>query len=149
MPNLGQRKKNKKKMDKTHNELRKEADMEFSKYIRLRDANEYGIVKCCTCGKERYWTDQMDCGHFVKRNHEATRFDEKNCNTQCRECNSYQNGKEAEHKEYIDNKYGKGTADKLRLKGRKTKIRKKIEYITIKEHYKILRKKLEKELLSA
>ena len=38
-------------MKKTISKLKKELDKWFSLYIRLRDANEYGMVQCFTSGR--------------------------------------------------------------------------------------------------
>ena len=61
-------------------------DQIFSRYIRLRDANEWGMVRCCECGKSFSWKDAT-CGHFVKRRHRTLRWDERNCHAQCAPCN--------------------------------------------------------------
>lgn len=60
-------------------------DRAFSKFIRLRDSDDNGLCRCISCGKLHMW-DDIDCGHFVNRRHMGTRFDEKNCNAQCRSC---------------------------------------------------------------
>jgi hypothetical protein len=56
---------------------------------------------------------EMDAGHFVSRNHLATRWNEQNVNAQCRKCNRFSSGNQYEHGLAIDRKYGKGTAEKL------------------------------------
>jgi hypothetical protein len=38
----------------------------LSKYIRLRDSDEYGMVRCISCGKRMHWKES-DCGHYVSR----------------------------------------------------------------------------------
>lgn len=98
---------------KTINKL----DIEFSQCVRLMHSDQDGIASCITCGDKHHWTD-LDCGHFVKRGNKSTRWDLKNCGPQCRLCNSTHDGKEDEHAEYIDNKYGIGTADLLRKTGK-------------------------------
>ena len=92
-------------------------DDAFSEYIRLRDADENGIVTCITCGDKRHWMG-VDCGHFVPRINMATRWELKNSHGQCRLCNSTQDGKEKEHAEAIDRLYGAGTADLLEKMGK-------------------------------
>ncbi len=108
-----------KRPDKTANrlKLRRKLDDLFSEYIRLRNADQYGMVKCITCADNHHWTE-VDCGHFVKRGNMSTRWDLKNSGEQCRLCNSTHDGKEDEHAAYIDATYGPGTADKLRRSGR-------------------------------
>jgi hypothetical protein len=88
----------------------------FSEYIRLRNADDNGNVKCITCGDEHHWTE-VDCGHFVKRGNMSTRWHLQNNGEQCRLCNSTHDGKEDEHAIKIDELYGAGTADKLRKLG--------------------------------
>lgn len=92
-------------------------DDAFSEYIRLRDADSDGIVTCITCEDKHHWAE-VDCGHFVPRINMATRWELKNCNGQCRLCNSTTDGKYHEHADAIDRKYGPGTADKLVKQGR-------------------------------
>jgi len=59
-------------------------DTIFSKYIRRRDCG-YGYAPCISCGKPVTY-DTSDCGHYENRKHMATRYDEINCNAQCRNC---------------------------------------------------------------
>lgn len=125
----------------SHKQLQAVADRDFSKFIRLRDSDEDGYCTCCTCGKTQFWKE-VDNGHFVKRNIEVTRYDEKNCNAQCRACNNYGKGEEQLHKEYIDNKYGEDTASNLRSKKNKILIRKKYDYIALIHLYRMKWKEL-------
>lgn len=72
-----------------------DADTIFSQYIRLKYANERGLVKCFTCPTVKHWT-MVDNGHYVKRGHLMFRLDERNCRPQCKDCNGDQktNGKQ-------------------------------------------------------
>lgn len=92
-------------------------DDAFSEYIRLRDADSEGMVTCITCGDKWHWRD-VHCGHYILRGNMSTRWELKNSNGQCRMCNSTQDGKEKEHGEAIDRRYGPGTAEKLERMGR-------------------------------
>lgn len=65
--------------------LIRKLDEVFSRYIRLRDADEHGYIRCISCGRIHHF-NETDCGHFINRSHMATRFDEQNCNGQCRSC---------------------------------------------------------------
>ena len=77
-------------MKKTVSKLKKELDKWFSLYIRLREANEYGMCQCFTCGIVRHYKEGMQNGHFQSRKHLATRFSEDgNCEVQCVKCNVY------------------------------------------------------------
>lgn len=92
--------------------LKAKLDTIFSQYIRLRDSNDEGLGQCITCG---IWVPykQADAGHFMTRNHLATRFHERNVHLQCKGCNGPRGGMQYEHGKQIDAKYGAGTAEKL------------------------------------
>lgn len=92
------------------------ADTWFSRYIRLRDAMESNgvlVVKCCTCGAIRE-AKRVDCGHYVKRQHKATRWHENNCLSQCKRCNSFEQGEPETMAKEIDRRFGQGTAEHLK-----------------------------------
>ena len=105
---------------KTISKLKKELDKWFSLYIRLREANEYGMVQCFTCGIVRGYKDGMQNGHFQSRKHLSTRFDEENCQVQCIKCNMYSQGEQFKFGLALDNKYGEGTAKDLEYLSKKT-----------------------------
>lgn len=71
-----------KKKAPTIKELKEKLDKVFSYYIRLRDADENGYCKCCTCGKKFHWK-KIQNGHWISRGKLSTRFHEQNCNSQC------------------------------------------------------------------
>jgi hypothetical protein len=110
------------------------ADKWFSEWIRLRDAGPDGRVKCCTCSHTNHWR-YLQCGHFVTRGHQSTRFDEQNCNTQCRGCN-YNGGQHLKHATFIDGKYGAGTAAKIEEKGRRRCNRTAFDFKFLADTYK-------------
>ena len=91
----------------------------FSKFIRIRDSDEEGYGKCITCGKVARWKT-MDCGHYQKRQHMATRWEEKNCAIQCKPCNGFEQGKDEVFGVEIDKKWGKGTSEMLKIKAHNT-----------------------------
>lgn len=80
--------------------LKKVLDQVFSQYIRQRDK---GI--CVTCGKRDDWRN-MQNGHYVSRQFNATRYDERNCNCQCPACNVFKSGNMDEYTLFIIRKYG-------------------------------------------
>jgi hypothetical protein len=83
----------------------KALDRVFGEWIRRKDANGNGIVRCVTCGASGHY-GEMDAGHFWKRQHQATRFDPRNSHVQCTWCNRFRGGAEAEHSAYIIREYG-------------------------------------------
>jgi len=113
----------------------------FSKYIRLRDTDEYYTGKCCTCGKKvTYHTGQ--CGHYINRRFLTTTFMSENAHLQCKECNEFNDGEKDKHAEFIDNTYGRGTAETLQIISRGNI---KFTPVEIKEIRKFLKSKI-KEL---
>lgn len=63
----------------------KKLDRVFSEYIRLRDTMPNGMFRCISCGKIKPYS-QADCGHYHSRTHMSIRFDEENCNAECKYC---------------------------------------------------------------
>jgi len=112
--------KDKKKRSISISSAKKKADKWFSIFIRLRDSDWQGYAKCITTGKLAHWKE-MDCGHFVTRQHLVTRWEEMNCNSQSKIANGPLGGMQYEHGQAIDRKYGKGTADRLVALGRTTR----------------------------
>jgi len=78
-----------------------DADTIFSQFIRLKYANERGLVRCYTCGIEKHWT-MTDNGHYISRSHLRLRWDERNCRPQCRVCNQSKYGEHAKYMEALD-----------------------------------------------
>lgn len=74
-----------------------------------------------------------------------SRIDEKNAHLQCPNCNSYRGGEQFEHGLKVDEKYGEGTADSLRLKSRMKSFRKQYDYEFIAEEYHNKAKTLQKK----
>ena len=125
-------------MKKTISKLKKELDKWFSLYIRLRDANEYGMIQCFTCGIVRGYKDGMQNGHFQSRKHLATRFDEENCQVQCIKCNMFSQGEQFKFGINLDVKYGEGTAEELEFLARNTLKISRVEYEEKISYYKTL-----------
>lgn len=72
---------------KTIKQLQDKLDTIFSKFIRLRDTDDYGYGKCITCGKTFHFRD-LECGHFRHRRHLSVRWNDQNAHAQCHECNT-------------------------------------------------------------
>lgn len=120
------------------------ADFWFSRYIRIRDADENGIAKCCTCWRYvdiRY----LDCGHFIKRQHQNTRFDEMNGNSQCKKCNAFEQGRDADYERFLIDKYGADKVFLLKTAGIMTKRVTNFELDQIAKYYKEKAIQLSKE----
>lgn len=85
--------------------LKRTLDGLWSKLVRLSNANSIGMCKCCSCGMMAHWKD-VDCGHFVSRNHNLGRYDERNTAPQCKKCNRFREGNKAGYAVYLQEKYG-------------------------------------------
>lgn len=87
--------------------LEKKLDRVFSEFIRKRHADAGGYVKCVTCQKFMYWEKSgAQAGHFIKRQHRATRWRPTNCHVQCIGCNTYRGGMQDEYAKFIVDTYG-------------------------------------------
>ena len=94
--------------------LEKKLDAIFSEWVRRSAADEGGTVECVTCKRLMYWrADGAQAGHFVKRQHRSTRWDERNVNVQCVRCNHHLGGNEAEHGAHIIRKHGLSVHEEL------------------------------------
>jgi len=87
-------------------------DRIFSEFIR-RSRSKDGIAVCFTCGKIDSWNN-MDCGHFIKRQNLATRYNEINCQIQCRACNWLKQGNDVIFEKNLRAKYGDDKIDFLK-----------------------------------
>lgn len=110
------------------------ADKYFSLYIRQKEAVN-GYCRCITCGRLFPW-NRIDCGHFMSRRYQATRYDEKNCAPQCAACNRFNQGQQFKFGLMIDLKHGEGTAESLLMKSKMTCKRDRFDYEAIAEMYK-------------
>lgn len=92
-------------------------DAVFSKYIRTKYSDPSGLVRCFTCSNVRP-IPEMDCGHFVVRQHKSLRWSEENCHPQCRYCNRYNEGSKDVYAVRLIEKYGQGILEKLQTEKR-------------------------------
>lgn len=129
----------------TFSALEKRLDKEFSDYVRRKDADEGGTVSCVTCNRLDYWRD-VDCGHFVKRQHRSTRWDVRNCSTQCRRCNHFMAGRQDDYSRAIIKKHGLQVYEELMQLKYQTKKHSRSEIEEMIEHYKKLNQELDKRL---
>ena len=115
-------------------------DTVFSKYIRLKNADENGICECFTCGKRSYWNKEVDAGHFMSRKHYSTRWDERNVKPQCKYCNMYRNGEQFKFAQNL----GEELSEELYFLSKQTVKYSDIELNVMAEYYKKVVKDLEK-----
>lgn len=103
----------------TFKSLETKLDRVFSEYIRRRDADEEGRAACSTCRRVAHWKE-LQCGHWIKRQHRSTRWDDRNCAVQCGACNLYKSGAMDDFAGYLLERYGKETVEELLALKRKT-----------------------------
>jgi 5-methylcytosine-specific restriction endonuclease McrA len=113
--------KKKRKKLPSFSSLEAKLDRVFSVYIRTRDADEGGTVSCCTCGKLMHWKDSQ-CGHWIKRQHRATRWHPMNAAAQCPGCNLYKSGAMDDFAGYILQKHGPEIIEGL-LRAKRTSVK--------------------------
>ena len=115
--------------------LKAKLDRVFSQYIRLRDMMPGGVFRCISCGQIKP-IEQADCGHYINRQHMATRFSEMNCNAQCRSCNRFDEGNMQGYRRGLVQKYGEQRV--LLLEAQKYETRKytDFEYEALIKHYR-------------
>ena len=129
---------------KTISKLKKELDKWFSLYIRLRDADENGVVICFTSGRA-YPYKNIHAGHFMSRRCLSTRWCEINVQPQSAADNLFGQGKQWQFGLNLDAKYGEGTAEDLQIKSRQIQKFSRIDYEDKIGYYKDLVEKLKKE----
>lgn len=95
-------------MSKTTVKLINELDRVFSIFIRKRDADDDGVVRCVTCNFVAHWS-RLTCGHFRKRRHMATRWNEHNALPQCSECN----GKDVDIEHLLKQRFGDHVIERI------------------------------------
>tara|TARA_R100000781_G_scaffold20438_2_gene15463 strand:+ start:1215 stop:1625 length:411 start_codon:yes stop_codon:yes gene_type:complete len=124
--------------------LKKDLDKWFSLYIRLRDANEYGMVQCITSGRI-YHYKKIHAGHFMSRRHMSTRWCEINVSPQSAADNLFGQGEQYKFGLALDAKYGEGTAEELQSKARQTVKFSRSDYEDKITYYKTLVNNLKKD----
>jgi len=122
-------------MPTTISKLKKKLDILFSQYIRRRNADHLGRVKCFTCGVEKHWKEQQ-AGHFQSRSHHSTRWDEVNVQVQCVKCNMFRQGEQYKFGLYLDDRFGDGTAEELENRAKTIVKLNRVDYEEAIERYK-------------
>lgn len=111
----------------------KKLDTVFSRYIRQKYADHFGMSRCYTCSKQVHYKDLQN-GHYISRGNMATRWDEENCRSQCVGCNVFKNGN------YVE--YSARLIDEIGLEKYKELVKKKytIKQFSIKELQELIKK---------
>lgn len=147
--------KSKKINDKRKREVKRElnvssamrlADTYFSRYIRLKHSTD-GDCTCYTCGTDKP-IKEVDNGHYLKREHKATRYHENNCRPQCKTCNgdTKHNGKQAEFRVNLSYEIGEQHVVELETLARTTISANYIFYRELSDKYREKVNELQKQL---
>lgn len=119
-------------------------DTIFSKFIRRRDCGfEYG--KCISCGKIITYSSCHN-GHYINRQHMSLRFDEQNCNAQCVECNSFDEGNVQGYRRGLIKKIGEKDTDMLEIRKHNTCHLSEVELDLLFSHYNKKLKEIEQKM---
>jgi len=79
----------------------KKLDVQFNKYIRLRDSDD-GCISC-----KRKNTGQMHAGHYLPKGANGNlRWNESNCHKQCATCNNHLSGNLLQYRKKLIKKIG-------------------------------------------
>ena len=117
-------------------DYKKKLDTVFSQYIRLRDMiGKSCTFQCISCGKIKP-INQADCGHYINRQHMATRFNEMNCNAQCRSCNRFDEGNMQGYRRNLVFRHGEQKVQLLESMNYETREYTEFEYKLLIDHYK-------------
>lgn len=127
--------------------LMKKADESFSLFIRTRDSQAYEgkAFKCISCGRVLP-IEQADCGHYVNRQHMSLRFSEKNCSSQCRSCNRFQEGNIQDYRKGLIEKIGESQVLLLEATKHLTNKITDFELDLLAKHYKKETKKFKYQI---
>ena len=86
---------------KSKSDWLKEAQAEFNRFIRLRDADK----PCISCG--RHHAGQYHAGHYrTTAAQSSLRFNELNCHKQCAPCNNHKSGNITEYRIELTRRIG-------------------------------------------
>nr|WP_320058810.1 recombination protein NinG [uncultured Bacteroides sp.] len=126
--------------------LKAKLDKVFSMYIRMRDSKRFDFNQfcCISCGRILPF-EQADCGHYINRQHMSTRFDETNCNAQCRHCNRFQEGNMQGYRRGLIQKYGERKILLLEMKKKSICKYSDFEYEQLIKYYSALIEQMKQE----
>ncbi len=98
--------------EKTTSVLIKELDAVFSTYIRLRDCDHQGTVKCFVSGEKVYYKEAQ-AAHWIPRANMVMRFCEENVHACTKESNQYDPQHDDKYIVKMLEFYGKNIVDDL------------------------------------
>jgi hypothetical protein len=110
-----------------------QAQVEFNKFIRLRDAGK----PCVSCDKPATWQGQWHASHYRPRGmNSSLRFNELNCFKSCSECNNHKSGNLTPYRVELIKRIGITLVEWLEAQNAPTKWT-IYEAKQIREHYRL------------
>jgi hypothetical protein len=100
--------------------LKKKAWQIFSEWVRVKDADYRGFIRCFTCGKVGHYKT-FHAGHFLGGRRNNLLFNEIGCHPQCYECNVPKHGNQWEYGKRMVKLYGEKVVKDLEKLNRKNK----------------------------
>lgn len=125
-------------------------DRWFKKYIKLcnivcTSAQGTHFCKCITCGRLEPW-NKIHAGHYQNAGFLATRWDERNVNPQCYQCNSMREGNAGAYTLALVDKYGTSIISELANKSKQPFKACNATIAQLTDYYKNAAKEKAKEL---
>lgn len=117
----------------------------LQKKVRLKYADDNGMVNCVTCGTPKKWNDGIQGGHYISRTYMATKLLEENIHPQCQWCNGFKGGNLSAYAVFMLDTYGPEFLKELEQLKRQPKKYTRPEIEEIIETLKTEVKELEKE----
>lgn len=112
----------------------------YSIFIRVRDTHleddgiRYG--NCISC-QRRIALTEGDAGHFIKATYLMHRYDERNVHLQCRYCNRFLDGNQAEYMRAMEALYTREVVDQMLDTKHEPRPYKAWELQELREQYKL------------
>lgn len=110
----------------------------FSLWIRIKDADCFGIVKCYTCTTRKHYKS-MEAGHYKPQGHyKGIKFEERNTHPQCNSCNQHKSGRLDVYAVKMIEDYGTGIFDELMLLNRVASRKLGSDFREMADKYRLL-----------
>lgn len=131
---------------KSKPQLTHEAQREFNRYVRLRDAG----LACISCGGQLVHGGvggHVDAGHYRSVGSAPhLRFDEDNCHAQCVRCNRYGSGMAVDYRAGLLSRLGLDVVERLEADNTSRHYTKD-ELRSIRDEYRAKANKIKKEVM--
>lgn len=107
-----------------------------SEYVRRKDADKNGYVRCISCGVKKHWKD-IDAGHYIPKSRgNCIYWEIKNIHPQCTSCNRFRHGNLNLYALALIKKYGQQILQELEWKSRQTCPMNELTYLKLIQEYK-------------